>query len=134
MLDTQEGRNLELSVVDALLQQDLRNNSAWNHRWFVMHSPLGPKGSLSDEVRVFFQAAGDARIVSGGPASYYCGFLLMRIEIAVKSELAYALGYAKTAPSNESPWNYLRAFFRAGGRVYKEFPEVKEAALALQVR
>ncbi|CBN76023.1 farnesyltransferase, CAAX box, alpha [Ectocarpus siliculosus] len=100
MLDTQEGRNLELSAVDALLQQDLRNNSAWNHRWFVMHSALGTKGSLSDE--------------------------------AVKSELAYALGYAKTAPSNESPWNYLRAFFRTGGRAYKDFPEVKGAALALQ--
>lgn len=75
MLDTQEGRNSELSVVDALLQQDLRNNSAWNHRWFVMHSPLGPKGLLSDEVRVFFVKLQEMReLLSGGPAN--CGFWL----------------------------------------------------------
>lgn len=52
---------------------------------------------------------------------------------AVKFELAYALGFAERAPSNESPWNYARGFFRAGGRSYADFPEVKRRALALQV-
>lgn len=52
MLDTEEGRKFELSVVDGLLQQDLRNNSAWNHRWFVLHSPLAAEETLSDEVCV----------------------------------------------------------------------------------
>lgn len=51
MLDTEKGRQLELSTVDRLLEQDLRNNSAWNHRWFVIHSTLGPNESLPDEVR-----------------------------------------------------------------------------------
>lgn len=51
----------------------------------------------------------------------------------MKVELAYALGYAERAPSNESPWNYVRGFFQAGGRSYADFPEVKERALALQV-
>lgn len=51
MLDTEKGRRLELSTVDRLLEQDLRNNSAWNHRWFVIHSTLGPNESLSNEVR-----------------------------------------------------------------------------------
>lgn len=51
----------------------------------------------------------------------------------VKFELAYAFGHAERAPSNESPWNYIRGFFRAGGRSYADFPEVKERALALQV-
>ena len=50
MVDTEEGRQVELSVVDSLLMQDLRNNSAWNHRWFVVHSALGSAGTLSDEV------------------------------------------------------------------------------------
>lgn len=44
------------------------------------------------------------------------------------------MGYAERAPSNESPWNYAKAFFRAGGRSYSDFPEVKDRALALQVR
>ncbi|CAM9831543.1 unnamed protein product [Pylaiella littoralis] len=100
MLETEEGRKFELSVVDGLLQQDLRNNSVWNHRCFVVHSPRGAAGALSDE--------------------------------AVKFELAYALGFAERAPSNESPWNYARGFFRAGGRSYADFPEVKRRALALQ--
>lgn len=52
MLDTEEGRKFELSVVDGLLQQDLRNNSAWNHRWFVLHSPLAAAETLSEEVRM----------------------------------------------------------------------------------
>lgn len=51
----------------------------------------------------------------------------------VKFELAYAFGYAERAPSNESPWNYVRGFFRAGGRSYADFPAVKERALVLQV-
>ena len=50
MLDTEEGRQFELSVVDSLLNRDLRNNSAWNHRWFVLHSALGSAGTLSSEV------------------------------------------------------------------------------------
>lgn len=51
----------------------------------------------------------------------------------IKSELAYALRHAERAPSNESPWNYLRGFFIDGGRSYSDFPEVKERVLLLQV-
>ncbi len=50
MLDTEEGRKSELAAVEGLLQEDLRNNSVWNHRWFVLHSPLAAGESLSDEV------------------------------------------------------------------------------------
>ena len=27
----------ELPLLDSLLQEDRRNNSAWHHRWFVIH-------------------------------------------------------------------------------------------------
>lgn len=50
MLDAEEGRKSELAVVEGLLREDLRNNSAWNHRWFVLHSQLAPGEFLSDEV------------------------------------------------------------------------------------
>lgn len=49
-LEEEEGRRAELAEVDRLLRQDLRNNSVWNHRWFVLHSTLGAE-PLSDEVR-----------------------------------------------------------------------------------
>lgn len=50
VLENEEGRRTELAEVNKLLRQDLRNNSAWNHRWFVLHSALGSK-TLSDEAR-----------------------------------------------------------------------------------
>lgn len=46
----EEGRKEELAVVDRLLEEDLRNNSVWNHRWFVVHSGLGAE-TLTDEAR-----------------------------------------------------------------------------------
>lgn len=52
----------------------------------------------------------------------------------VHDEIAYALDYAEKAPSNESPWNYVRGFFRTGGRLYADFPKVKARAIELQVR
>lgn len=52
----------------------------------------------------------------------------------VRAELAYAFEHAERAPGNESPWNYVRGFFRAGGRKYADFPQVKERAVAIQVR
>lgn len=61
---------------------------------------------------------------------FVCLFLS---EQTIKSELEYALGHAERAPSNESPWNYVRGFFRDGGRSYSDFPEVKERVLLLQV-
>ena len=33
--------DIELDFVDRLLMEDLRNNSAWNHRWFVVKSTTG---------------------------------------------------------------------------------------------
>lgn len=52
----------------------------------------------------------------------------------VRAELSFALDYAEKAPSNESPWNYVRGFFRAGRRSYDDFPEVKGRAVKLQVK
>lgn len=51
----------------------------------------------------------------------------------VRAELSYALEYAEEAPSNESPWNYVRGFFRTGQREYADFPEVRDRVLKLQV-
>lgn len=39
----------ELAVVDGLLQADVRNNSAWNHRWFIVFGR--PAGADADTVQ-----------------------------------------------------------------------------------
>jgi protein farnesyltransferase/geranylgeranyltransferase type-1 subunit alpha len=38
----------ELFFVDRLLKEDLRNNSAWNHRHFVISNTTGMRPSLGD--------------------------------------------------------------------------------------
>ena len=60
-------------------------------------------------------------------------FVLLLSKQMVKFELGYALGHAERAPSNESPWNYVRGFFRDGRRSYADFPEVKERVILLKV-
>ena len=41
----------ELSFIDALLDADMRNNSAWNHRYFVHDKQrLWDEGTLQTEV------------------------------------------------------------------------------------
>lgn len=63
----------EMDDTNELIQSDVRNNSAWNHRFFVMKcAPAGP--SKPD----------------------------------VRTETLYAMEKILLAPSNESPWQYLR--------------------------
>ncbi|CAM9755080.1 unnamed protein product [Choristocarpus tenellus] len=59
-------------------------------------------------------------------------WVLACMEQVVKREVEYALTFASIAPSNESPWNYIRGFFRAG-KTYADFPEVKEGVLKIKM-
>jgi protein farnesyltransferase/geranylgeranyltransferase type-1 subunit alpha len=68
----------ELEAVDELLKQDPRNNSGWNHRYYVLFgNPNSPKTVAGHKV------------------------LLDR-------EVDYATGAICVAPQNQSPWSYLR--------------------------
>lgn len=73
----------ELAFVDQLLDHDVRNNSAWNHRWFSLH--YGNGRSQSQKLN-----ATDA-----------------------KQELEYSIKkYAAMDPYNESPWTYATAIIK----------------------
>lgn len=76
----------EWSTIDKLLTRDLRNNSAWNHRFFVLKHTKGtiPDGQL------------------GNP------FPQFQLDDAVRlEELDQSFQLIRTAPNNESAWNYL---------------------------
>lgn len=82
----------ELPTINALLTQDVYNNSAWNHRWFVLfcrradpslHSIKASRGIFNPE---------DKHLVEE--------------EIIFVKEKIYV------APQNQSPWTYLRAILR----------------------
>lgn len=71
----------ECGFVDEMLERDVRNNSAYNHRWFCLFGRNAP-------------AACDAS----------------QLEQRRLAEMDYALNKIAKAPNNVSPWNYLRGY------------------------
>ena len=82
-----------------MIEKDVRNNSAWNHRWFLTFgkhidpskgmgkelSPVPLEGEVEDEV--------------------------------LDQEIEYSISKIRIAPQNPSPWNYLRGVLKkASGR------------------
>ena len=82
----------------------MRNNSAWNHRWFVTF------GRFERDTK-----EGQA----SGPT-----------EEVYEREIAYAKDKIREAPQNASPWNYLKGVLRRqSGGTTKEYVVLKEFAL-----
>lgn len=84
----------ELQAAATLINDDVRNNSAWSHRFFIVFSnpAHSTEGSLSTEH--------DPKI----PAEI------------IDREVQYAKDKILLAPQNQSPWNYLRGVLVKGGR------------------
>jgi len=84
----------ELRSIEDLLRRDVRNNSAWSHRFFVVFSDpkYATRGSKATEH--------DPKIPDG----------------VLKREIEFAEAATFEAPQNQSPWNYLRGVLRKGGR------------------
>jgi protein farnesyltransferase/geranylgeranyltransferase type-1 subunit alpha len=84
----------ELKSIERLLRRDVRNNSAWSHRFFVVFSD--PKycteGSKATEH--------DPKVPD---------------EI-LDREIEFSKAATFEAPQNQSPWNYLRGVLQKGGR------------------
>ncbi|KAL3465562.1 hypothetical protein BJX64DRAFT_285493 [Aspergillus heterothallicus] len=99
----------EIADINSLLNSDVRNNSAWNHRYMLR---FGPR---SDQP--------DAGLVNpNGPPSEK-GRLAVVDEDLVDEELQYAQVKIATAPENRSPWSYARGVLRAAGRPLSEWTE-----------
>lgn len=73
----------ELDYVESLLDDDIRNNSAWNHRWFCVFARF-----LYDDL----------------PEQTWTA--------KRRAEMAYTLDKIAVAPNNQSAWNYLRGLHR----------------------
>lgn len=89
--------NTELPYIESLLASDIRNNSAWNHRWFVVFCPHVPPNSGTGKDA--FAVKADRKVV--------------------EREIEYAKEAIRQAPQNQSPWSYLRGCVRKmeGGRL-----------------
>lgn len=82
----------ELAYVDKLLREDVRNNSAWSHRYFCLFG------------------SGWARTEAGRCEEWWK--VGKSWEEVVKGEIGFAKGHIITVPHNASAWNYLRACVR----------------------
>lgn len=94
----------ELLSTQNLIEDDVRNNSAWSHRFLVVFSDpeKSTEGSHPTEH--------DPKV----PAE------------VLDREVAYAKEKILVAPQNQSPWNYLRGVLAKGGRKMSEVKEFAE--------
>jgi protein farnesyltransferase/geranylgeranyltransferase type-1 subunit alpha len=84
----------ELVSIEELLRKDIRNNSAWSHRFFVVFSD--PRHSTP-----------------GSRATEYDPLIPDSI---LDREIEFAKAATFEAPQNQSPWNYLRGVLKKGDR------------------
>ena len=103
----------EIADVNTLIKADVRNNSAWTHRYMLR---FGPRAD--DQFDAGMAHAGD---MSTTPDAK--GRLDVVDEDLVDAELRYAQDAIVKAPENRSPWSYARGVFLAGGRGLEEWEE-----------
>ena len=94
----------ELASTQNLIEDDVRNNSAWAHRFFLVFSDPG-------------QSTPDLPATAHDPK--------VPAEI-VDRELGYAKEKIALAPQNQSGWNYLRGVLTKGGRSAAEVSQFAE--------
>jgi protein farnesyltransferase/geranylgeranyltransferase type-1 subunit alpha len=99
----------EIADINSLINSDVRNNSAWNHRYMLRFGPRSdqPDGGL---------------VNANGPPSEK-GRLVVVDEDLVDEELQYAQVKIASAPENRSPWSYARGVLRAAGRPLSEWTD-----------
>ncbi len=76
------------NCVNTLINDDVRNNSAWNQRWFVSHRGRGHGHGHGLQSSNSFDME------------------------KAKIEISYAISKAAIDPYNESPWRYFIAIIR----------------------
>lgn len=96
----------ELQDVEKLIESDVRNNSAWNHRWMLK---FGPREGF------------DAGVPNPTNENGSRGKLNIVDEDLIDAELEYAKAKILLAPENKSPWAYARGILRASGRSLSEW-------------
>jgi protein farnesyltransferase/geranylgeranyltransferase type-1 subunit alpha len=84
----------ELRSIETLLRTDVRNNSAWSHRFYVVFSD--PKSTTP-----------------GSRATEHDPKIPNEI---IDREIEFSKAATFEAPQNQSPWNYLRGVLKKGGR------------------
>jgi protein farnesyltransferase/geranylgeranyltransferase type-1 subunit alpha len=91
--------DVELLAMDEMINDDVRNNSAWNHRYFVCFG--------ADELK--------AMEADGGNRKDFLERGAVVDDDVVQREINYAKDHIAWAPQNPSPWNYLKGVLKRAG-------------------
>ncbi|PWN17790.1 protein prenylyltransferase [Microstroma glucosiphilum] len=105
----------ELPYTDKLLAQDARNNSAWNHRFFIIFGSR--RGAVFGPEAIGLQLAMESRTngwTSGDTAS--AGKEEENLRQCIESEVNYIKRSLSLIPNNASSWTYLRGILSLSSR------------------
>ena len=89
----------ELEECDSFILEDIRNNSAWNQRFFVNKYKMIKQGLTELD------------------------------QVDVDREITYSLFKISLAPRNESVWNYIRGIIKLSGKCINDFEAVRSVCL-----
>ncbi|EGD96672.1 CaaX farnesyltransferase alpha subunit [Trichophyton tonsurans CBS 112818] len=95
----------ELADIERMIDEDVMNNSAWNHRWIMRFAP-----------RERFESGLPGVGIPGGVGGAGAGKMVVVDEEMVDGEVEYAKKKIVLAPENRSPWAYLRGVLKAADR------------------
>jgi len=111
-----------LSFVEDILEEDSKNYHAWGHRQWVLKTFSSWEGELDFTARLLRQ---DVRNNSAWNQRYFV--LQATADLAssdlLAAEVEFAEKHLALAPSNPSPWNYLRGLLEPVG--YDTVPRVR---------
>lgn len=115
----------DLPLIEAFLQDDVRNNSAWNHRWFLI---FGRVMDPTVDSIVKITRSPNRRDEGGAPGgSSSSSNIFQTIDPSIiQRETTYAQTAIRLAPQNPSPWNYLRGVLTARGTGLSELAPFAE--------
>lgn len=94
----------ELSSTEALITSDPRNNSAWNHRWFLCF--------------------GKEELERGKFGEKGVEVLKVVDEDLIEREMGFVIRMIEDAPQNGASWNYMRGLCKRSARPLKEMREI----------
>ncbi|KAK5096620.1 CAAX geranylgeranyltransferase alpha subunit [Lithohypha guttulata] len=95
----------EVQAIDTMIQDDLRNNSAWSHRYFILFGHHELTYVQSQSPPIILKEVNEQKLLHKAD--------LVDADL-VTAEIEYTKHEIRKAPQNGSTWNYLRGLLRHG--------------------
>jgi hypothetical protein len=115
------------------LPADVRNNSAWSHRWFVLTRGGGTPQAVA---RADGAGQGPAGAGAGAGSSGTAAASSLRGRVPspqdLEAEVRFTLSALKAVGKNESAWSHLRALVALSGRGKTAWRDATSASAAMR--